>query len=182
VLQRLNAHLLAQYLASIAHGTPSAAPDVRSRASLVGNEPLRQYLQDRLSVRGGAWSPEQIAQILKIDFPADVSMQIGHEAIYQALYVQSHGALKREVGQMPAPGTGVAGAAGAKAEGLDHVTPETLISRSPPEVADLAVPGHRGRYSNDRFAAQRAIDTLVERSTRFTMLIHLLCESGYGLL
>jgi hypothetical protein len=71
VLQRLNAHLSAKYMASIAHGTPSAVPDVRSRASLAGNERLRQYFQDRLSVRFGAWSPEQIAQILKIDFPDD---------------------------------------------------------------------------------------------------------------
>jgi IS30 family transposase len=90
-----------------------------------------------------AWSPEQISNRIKADFPDDKSMRISHEAIYQALYVQGRGALKRELVlhlrtgralRVPRPRS--------KQQAWARVTEETLISKRPPEVADRAVPGH----------------------------------------
>ncbi|MGO8962114.1 IS30 family transposase [Mycobacterium sp.] len=181
-------------------------------AKLVANQRLRKYVQDKLAgvVRGPdgrvvvgpaavqwkgrnkphrgdrawvtAWSPEQIAQRLKIDFPDDESMQISHEAIYQALYVQSRGALKRELVTCLRRGRALrVPRARTRQKAWAHVTPETLISQRPPEVADRAVPGH---WEGDLLIGlqRSAIGTLVERSSRFTMLIHLPREDGYGVI
>ncbi|MFI5784067.1 IS30 family transposase [Nocardia sp. NPDC051570] len=181
-------------------------------AKLVTNDRLRQYVQDRLSgvvhaadgrVMTGpvgpqwkgrnkphradrawvnAWSPEQIAHRLTVDFPDDESMRISHEAIYQALYVESRGALKRELVACLRRGRALrVPRARTKQKAWAHVTPETLISERPPEVADRAVPGH---WEGDLIIGlqRSAIGTLVERSTRFTMLIHLPREHGYGLI
>jgi IS30 family transposase len=117
---------------------------------------------------------------LKADFPDDESMRISHEAIYQALYVQGRGALKRELVLHLRTGRALrVPRARSKRQSWAHVTEETLISKRPPEVADRAVPGH---WEGDLvIGLQRsAIGTLVERTTRFTMLIHLPREVGYG--
>ena len=116
-----------------------------------------------------AWSPEQIAQRLKIEFPDDESMQISHEAIYQALYVESRGALKRELVTCLRRGRALrVPRARSRQKAWAHVTPETLISQRPPEAADRAVPGH---WEGDLLIGlqRSAIGTLVERSSRFTM-------------
>src|SRR6266545_3545140 len=141
-------------------------------AKLAGNDPLREYVQDRLAGRvtapdGAAvpgpevrwigrrhgrrkdrrwarsWSPEQIANRLRVDFPDDGSMRISHEAIYQALYVQGRGALRRELTACLRTGRALrVPRARTRGRGKQFLTPEILISQRPAEVADRAVPGH----------------------------------------
>jgi hypothetical protein len=129
-----------------------------------------------------AWSPEQIANRLLVDFPDDESMRISHEAIYQALYVQSRGALQRELVACLRTGRALrVPRARSRQKAWAHVTPEVLISERPAEVEDRAVPGH---WEGDLIIGlqRSAIGTLVERTTRFTMLIHLPREDGYGVI
>ena len=133
---------------------------------------------DRRWVQG--WSPEQIANRLPVDFPDDESMRISHEAIYQALYVQSRGALKRELVACLRTGRALrVPRARARQQAWAHVTPEVMISERPAEADDRAVPGH---WEGDLIIGleRSAIGTLVERTTRFTMLLHLPREDGYG--
>jgi IS30 family transposase len=155
-------------------GTPTSgplAPKWKGR-----NKPRRQ---DRRWVT--AWSPEQIANRLRVDFPDDGSMRISHEAIYQALYVQSRGALRRELVACLRTGRALrVPRSRARQRANGHVTPEVMISQRPAEVDDRAVPGH---WEGDLIIGtdRSAIGTLVERTTRFTMLLHLPRMPGYGL-
>ncbi|ONU32397.1 IS30 family transposase, partial [Burkholderia cenocepacia] len=141
------------------------------------NKPRRG---DRKWVNG--WSPEQIANRLKIDFPDDDSMRISHEAIYQALYIQGRGALKRELVGCLRTGRALrVPRARAQATAWAHVSEDVMISSRPAEAEDRAVPGH---WEGDLLIGlnRSAIGTLVERSSRFTMLVHLPRESGYGVI
>lgn len=126
-----------------------------------------------------AWSPEQIANRLKVDFPDDESMRISHEAIYQSLYIQGRGALKRELILCLRTGRALrAPRERSRRKTWAHVTPEALISERPAEVEDRAAPGH---WEGDLIIGleRSAIGTVVERTTRFTMLVHLPREEGY---
>ncbi len=157
------------------------------------NGALRTYVEDRLAgvvadpsrvrVRRPApgkdrrwtkaWSPEQIARRLPIDFPDDETMRISHEAIYQALFVQGRGSLGRELTACLRTGRALRmPRARAGKRGKGFVSPQIMISERPAEVADRAVPGH---WEGDLIvgAGSSAIGTLVERATRFTMLLHL---------
>src|SRR6266699_2486613 len=178
-------------------------------AKLAANQALREYVQDRLAgtiTRPGgaavpgpevrwigrrhgrradrrwatAWSPEQIANRVRADFPDDDSMRISHEAIYQALYVQGRGALRRELTAclrskqaLRVPRARTTG------RGKGFVSPEIMISERPAEAEDRAVPGH---WEGDLIIGlnSSAIGTLVERTTRFTMLLHLPPMEGHG--
>jgi IS30 family transposase len=127
-----------------------------------------------------AWSPEQISNRLKLDFPDDESMRISHEAIYQALYVQSRGALKRELVACLRTGRALrVPRARSRQRPGGHVTTEVMISERPAEVEDRAIPGH---WEGDLIIGteRSAIGTLVERTTRFTMLIRLPRMEGWG--
>lgn len=179
-------------------------------AKLVENEALRTWVQERLSgqvctadgipVAGPrvapwngrrhgprkdrrwtrAWSPEQIARRLPIEFPDDQSMRISHEANYQALYVQGRGALRRELVACLRTGRALrVPRTRAHNRGRKGIPPELLISERPAEVEDRAVPGH---WEGDLIIGfnQSAIGTLVERTTRFTILLHLPRLGGYG--
>jgi IS30 family transposase len=170
-------------------------------AKLVVNPGLRRYVQDRLAGEvkrpdgsvagpqvgwrgrrrgprrdrrwGKSWSPEQIAARLRVDFPDDESMRISHEAIYQSLYVQGRGALRRELTACLRTGRALRVPRARTTRGnRSFVTDELLISERPAEVADRAVPGH---WEGDLIlgTGRSAIGTLVERSSRFTMLLHL---------
>jgi IS30 family transposase len=179
-------------------------------AKLVSNERLCEYVQDRLAgvirMPGGkvvagpkaqrwngrnkarrqdrrwatSWSPEQIARRLPVEFPDDESMRISHEAIYQALFIQGRGALKRELVACLRTGRALrVPRARARRRRDGMVTPEVMISARPAEVEDRAVPGH---WEGDLIIGldRSAIGTLVERATRFTMLLYLPRMEGYG--
>lgn len=127
-----------------------------------------------------AWSPEQIARRLPIDFPDDKTMRIRHEAIYQALFVQGRGALRRELSACLRTGRVLrVPRARVLRRGKSFVSPEIMISQRPAEAADRAVPGH---WEGDLILGlgSSAIGTLVERTTRFTMLLHLPRLAGHG--
>lgn len=127
-----------------------------------------------------AWSPEQISRRLQLDFPEDETMRISPEAIYQALYIQSRGALRRELTACLRTGRALrVPQARAHSRGKSFVSPEIMISERPAEAVDRAVPGH---WEGDLILGlnRSAIGTLVERSTRFTMLLHLPPMPGHG--
>jgi IS30 family transposase len=127
-----------------------------------------------------AWSPEQISNRLPLDFPEDESMRVSHEAIYQALYVRGRGALRRELVACLRTGRALrVPRARSRARGKTFISPEIMISERPPEVDDRAVPGH---WEGDLILGLQssAIGTLVERNTRFTMLLHLPRMEGHG--
>ena len=126
-----------------------------------------------------AWSPEQIAHRLRIDHPMDPTMRISHEAIYQSLYIQGRGALRRELTACLRSGRALRlPRERARCRGKSFIGSAIMISERPPEVADRAVPGH---WEGDLILGleSSAIGTLVERSTRFTMLLHLPRAEGY---
>ncbi len=134
--------------------------------------------QDRRWAR--AWSPEQIARRLVVDFPDDKTMRISHEAIYQALFIQSRGALRRELTACLRTGRTLrTPRARIILRGKGFVSPDIMISQRPVEADDRAVPGH---WEGDLILGlgSSAIGTLVERTTRFTMLLHLPRLEGHG--
>src|SRR5207248_991821 len=152
-------------------GTP-VGPDAPWKGR---NKPHRQ---DRRWAQ--SWSPEQIADRLPIDFPHDETMRISHEAIYQALYVQGRGALQRELVACWRTGRTLrVPRARARRRPGGHVTAEVMISERPAEVEDRAVPG---TWEGDLIIGlnRSAIGTVVERTSRFTMLVHLPRMEGYG--
>lgn len=178
-------------------------------SKLRANDALREYVQDRLSGlitrpdgkqipgpdvhwsgrRHGprqdrrwakSWSPEQISNRLRVDFPQNESMRISHEAIYQALYIQGRGGLKRELVACLRTGRALrVPRARVRGRGKSFVAPEIMISERPAEADDRAVPGH---WEGDLIVGleSSAIGTLVERTTRFTMLLHLPRMRGHG--
>lgn len=137
---------------------------------LASNPELHRFVQERLQQH---WSPEQIAQALPKLFPDRTDMRVTHETIYQALYLQGRGELRRELTR--ALRTGRArrrrrSNAGARTSRFDGMV---MISERPAEVADRAVPGH---WEGDLIMGAQnrsAIGTLVERTTRYVMLLHL---------
>jgi IS30 family transposase len=178
-------------------------------AKLAANDALRDYVQERLAgvvtapdgtaIRcpavpwagrrhgrrkdrrwASAWSPEQISNRLRLDFPYDESMRVSHEAIYQALYVQGRGALRRDLTACLRTGRALrVPRARTQARGTKFISPEIMISERPAEVEDRAVPGH---WEGDLIVGldSSAIGTLVERTTRLTMLLHLPRLEGHG--
>ena len=198
-----------EYRASTAQWHAERVARRPKRAKLATTAALRTYVQERLSgavaTPGGAavvgpavawkgrrhgrrqhrrwaksWSPQQISRRLRIDFPGDETMRISHEAIYQALYVQGRGALRRELTACLRTGRALRlPRARSRRAGKGFVDPAVLISQRPAEAADRAVPGH---WEGDLILGldSSAIGTLVERTTRFTMLLHLPRMDGHG--
>jgi IS30 family transposase len=155
-----------------ADGTPIPGPEVRWIGRRHGRRQDRRW--------AAAWSPEQIAKRLPVDFPDDVAMRVSHEAIYQALYVQGRGVLRRELTACLRTGRALrVPRARARGRGKQFVTPEVLISQRPAEADDRAVPGH---WEGDLILGldSSAVGTLVERTTRFTMLLQLPRMDGHG--
>lgn len=121
------------------------------------------------------WSPQQIAARLVSDFPDDSEMRVSHETIYQSLFVQGRGALRQELTRCLRSGRAQRRPHG-RALGSGQIKDMVLISDRPAEVEDRAVPGH---WEGDLILGKQsrsAIGTLVERQTRFVMLVNL--QSG----
>lgn len=159
------------YLPHAAHRLAAGRRHRPKTAKLALSGRLREYVQAGLVLQ---WSPEQISKKLVSDFPDDQEMRVSPETIYQSLYFQARGGLKREV--QAALRTG-------RARRVGHREPDRrrprfidealMISARPAEVQDRAVPGH---WEGDLITGahnRSAIGTLVERSTRYVMLIHL---------
>ena len=199
---RRNASTRGEYRATTAQWHADRKAKRPKLAKLAANDELRRYVQDRLagviaapdgtSVPGpkvhwsgrrhgprqdrrwaASWSPEQIANRLRVDFPDDALMRVSHEAIYQALYVQARGALRRELVACLRTGRALrVPRARTRGRGKNFITSEVMISERPAEAKDRAVPGH---WEGDLIIGLRssAIGTLVERSTRYTLLLRL---------
>ena len=118
------------------------------------------------------WSPEEIARRLKLEFPTEPAMQLSHETIYQSLYVQGKGELRRELARCLRYGHTTRQSQG-RVRKSGPVANMVMIAERPAEVADRAVPGH---WEGDLVIGARgasAVGTLVERTTRFLLLLHL---------
>jgi IS30 family transposase len=153
-------------------GTAIAGPSVSWKGRRHGPRQDRRW--------ASAWSPEQIARRLRLDFPHDEAMRISHEAIYQSLYIQGRGALRRELTACLRTGRTLrVPRARTHSRGKAFIVPEIMISERPAEVGDRAVPGH---WEGDLILGldSSAIGTLVERTTRFTMLLHLPRMAEHG--
>jgi transposase, IS30 family len=138
---------------------------------LAMNDTLRDEVQSRLELRH---SPRQIAKRLRIDFPDEPEMWVSHEAMYQAIYVQGRGSLRRELHQCLRTKRAVRRSQHQPGTRRGRIPNMINISQRPAEVADRAVPGHwEGDLILGSTASGSAIGTLVERSTRFTILLHL---------
>ena len=140
------------------------------RSKLVVNSRLREVVEERLELE---WSPEQISAWLARTYAGELAMQVSHETIYLSLFVQSRGALRRQLCAhlrrrrrtrrprgRPAP------------QGRGQIREMVMISERPAEVEDRAVPGH---WEGDLLLGSRAsgIATLVERTSRYTQLVAL---------
>jgi len=199
-----------EYRATVAQWKAQQAAKRPKTAKLVSNPRLREYVQARLSgsvrrpdgavVAGPeppawkglnkphrqdrrwvtAWSPEQIAHRLRIDFADDESMRISHEAIYQALFIEGRGALKRELVACLRTGRALREPrARSQNRPQGHVTAGVVIGQRPAEADDRAVPGH---WEGDLIigTGRSAIGTVVERASRSTLLVHLPRLDGWG--
>src|SRR3954453_21386052 len=198
-----------EYRATVAQWKAQTAARRPKPAKLGSNPRLQKYVQTRLSgqlqrpdgtVAAGpattwkglnkphradrrwatAWSPEQISRRLVVDFPDDADMRISHEAIYQALYIEGRGALKRELVACLRTGRALRKPRKrSRNKPQGHVTADVVLSERPAEAEDRAVPGH---WEGDLIigTGRSAIGTLVERSSRSTLLVHLPRLKGWG--
>jgi len=143
-------------------------------AKLVTNLVLRGKVEKDLEKK---YSPEQIVGRLREDFPDDPEMWVSTETIYQSLYVQSRGALRRELTACLRTGRALRRPSRKVGQRKNRIPNMVNVSDRPAEANDRAVPGH---WEGDLIIGQRnltAIGTLVERSTGYTMLLHL--PEGY---
>jgi transposase, IS30 family len=139
-------------------------------ARLAADPVLRAQVQDWLEAK---WSPRQIAARLAAEFPDQPEMRVSHETIYQSLDVQGRGALRRELASCLRTGRALRKARRAQPSGAGKLKNMVMISDRPAEADDRAVPGH---WEGDLIIGKdgsSAIGTLVERSTRYCLLLHL---------
>ena len=169
---RRNANANGVYHARMAHSRAHVRSDRPKPFKLVDNRRLCARIAEWMDQ---GWSPKLIAVVLAQDFPDDESMQVSHETIYQCLYVQTRGQLRKDLyrslslkraRRKPLTSDHTSGRG-------KHFADAFTISQRPAEAEDRAVPGH---WEGDLIigtGSRSAIGTLVERSTRFTILLHL---------
>ena len=132
---------------------------------------VEQWLEDEL------WSPTQISAQLRVEFPDDPMMRVSPETIYQSLYVQGRGALRKELAACLRTGRAIRHNRSRLERGA-RIPDMVMISDRPAEIEDRAVPGH---WEGDLIIGKNnksAVGTLVERSTRYVMLLHLPADHG----
>lgn len=160
-----------RYRALCAHDRSAENARRPKPSKLALDDRLREQVQTRLKLRH---SPQQIARRLRADFPDDPEMWVSHEAIYQAIYVQGRGSLRRDLHQCLRTRRAVRRSQHRPEERRGRIADMVMISDRPATVADRAVPGHwEGDLIIGSTASGSAIGTLVERTTRFVMLLHL---------
>jgi len=139
------------------------------KAKLTRCPKLRAVVEEMLNKR---WSPQQISARLVLEFPDDGEMRVSHETIYQSLFVQSRGALRKELAGCLRTGRARRRPHGRKDPG-GYIKDMVVISDRPAEIEDRAVPGH---WEGDLIVGalqKSAIVTMVERQTRYVMLAHI---------
>jgi IS30 family transposase len=169
-----NADGLGRYRATSAHALAYDRASRPKPAKLHTNLRLRGIVEADLAQK---YSPEQIAGRLKVEFPDQPEMQVSTETIYQSLYVQSRGALKRDLTRCLRTGRAVRKPCRKPGQRKNRIPNMINISERPAEADDRAVPGH---WEGDLIIGRKnlsAIGTLVERTTNYTMLLHL--PDGY---
>jgi transposase, IS30 family len=143
---------------------------LRPRAAKLACARLAGVVGEMLEAR---WSPQQIARRLKLEYPDEPEMWVSHETIYQSLFVQGRGSLRKELHRCLRSGRAARRTRGRRANGAGHIPNMVMISERPAEVEDRAVPGH---WEGDLIMGttnRSAIGTLVERHTRYVELLHL---------
>ena len=141
---------------------------------LATNDKLQEVVAERLK---DDWSPEQISGWLKVAFPEDVDMQISHETIYRSLFIQARGVLKKELIKHLRSNRTMRRSKLAKTKGQPRgqIIDAISISERPAEIEDRAIPGH---WEGDLITGSKNthIVTLVERHSRYTMLVKIECK------
>ena len=172
---RRNADRGGGYRATTAHALAYERASRPKPAKLAVNVALRELVQDDLLRR---YSPEQIAGRLRRQFPDDPELWVSTETIYQSLYVQLRGALRRELTRCLRTGRALRQPGRHAGQRKSRIVRDMInISQRPPEAKDRAVPGH---WEGDLLIGKRnasAIATLVERTTGYAMLVAL--PDGY---
>jgi IS30 family transposase len=159
-----------RYRASVAEDKAQRRARRPKTAKLAACPGLRAVVQQRLTDR---WSPEQIAASLRQEHPDRPEMWVSHETIYQSIYVQGRGALRRELARCLRTGRALRRPRRRPGERRGRIPDMVNIADRPAEVADRAVPGH---WEGDLIMGadgKSAIGTLVERTSRFCLLLHL---------
>src|SRR6476620_5162711 len=162
------------YRATAAHALAYERAARPKPAKLHTNTVLRAKVEEDLKKK---YSPEQIAGRLQVEFPDEPELRVSPETIYQSLYVQSRGALNRDLAACLRTGRALRQPCRKAGQRKNRIPGMINISERPPEVQDRAVPGH---WEGDLIIGkgnQSAIGTLVERTTNYTMLVHL--PDGY---
>jgi IS30 family transposase len=162
------------YRATTAHALAYHRASRPKPAKLAVNRKLRRQVEEDLSRR---YSPEQIVGRLRRQFPDDPEMRVSPETIYQSLYVQSRGALRRDLTKCLRTGRALRRPARQAGKRRNQIPDMINIAERPAEAEDRAVPGHWEGDLTIGKNNQSAIGTLVERTTGYTMLVHL--PDGY---
>jgi transposase, IS30 family len=165
-----------RYKASVAQAAADRRAQRHRPGKLAGNPGLHRQVQAWLEEEH---SPDQIAQRLKMDYPDDPEMRVSHETIYKALYVQGRGELRRDLHKRLRTGRALRKTRRAVGERRGRIRDMVNIAERPPEADRRKVPGHwEGDLIMGSKSSNSAIGTLVERATRFVMLLHL--PDGHG--
>ena len=158
-----------RYRAMAAHRASRHRARRPKPAKLASNHQLREVVEAKLE---DWWSPRQISEWLIEAYPSDEEMRVSHETIYQSLFIQGRGALRKELWRCLRTGRATRRPQGRPASTKGQIRDMVMISQRPAEVEDRAVPGH---WEGDLIIGknQTAIGTLVERWSRYVMLFGL---------